>query len=118
MDAVLALPDIGDRVGFSGGVIAVGVRLAGVDPRVAAGGLFAGSYVPRSTMDEARRIGIPIHVLPQWDDEGKDRQAALDLFDAFASTEKTLVANMGGHTGVPAFAGEDAGPVFVRHLRF
>ena len=117
LDAVLALPEIGDRVGFSGGVIAVGVRLAATDPRIAAAGLFAGSYVPRSTMDEARGIGIPIHVLLQWDDEGNDRQAALDLFDAFASTEKTLVANMDGHTGVPAFAGEDAGRFFVRHLR-
>lgn len=117
MDAVLALPEIGTGVGFSGGVIAVGVRLAAVDPRIAAAGLFAGSFVPRSTMDEARAIGIPIHVLLQWDDEGNDRQAALDLFDAFASTEKTLVANMGGHTGVPVFAGEDAERFFVRHLR-
>lgn len=117
LDAVLALPEIGDRVGFSGGVIAVGVRLAAVDPRIAAAGLFAGSYIPRSTMEEARRVTIPLHVLLQWDDEGNDRQAALDLFDAFASTEKTLVANMGGHTGVPAFAGEDAGRFFARHLQ-
>ncbi|WP_239642491.1 alpha/beta hydrolase [Microbacterium sp. B19] len=35
----------------------------------------------------------------------------------FASREKTLVANMGGHTGVPAFAGKDAGRFFVRHLQ-
>lgn len=116
LDAVLALSEIGARVGFSGGVIAVGVRLAATDPRIAAAGLFAGRYVPRPTMEEARGIGIPIHVLLQWDDEGNGRQAALDLFDAFASREKTLVANMGGHTGVPAFAGEDAGRFFVRHL--
>ena len=31
----------------------------------------------------------------------KQQTAALDLFDAFGSTEKTLHANMGGHTGVP-----------------
>ena len=68
-------------------------------------------------MEEARGIGIPIHVLLQWDDEGNDRQAALDLFDAFGSREKTLVAHMGGHTGVPSFAGEDAARVFVRHLQ-
>ena len=117
LDAMLALPEIGTRVGFSGGVIAVGVRLAATDPRIAAAGLFAGSYVPRSAVEEARGIGIPIHVLLQWDDEGNDRQAALDLFDAFGSREKTLVANMGGHTGVPVFAGEDAGRFFVRHLR-
>jgi hypothetical protein len=43
----------------------------------------------------------PLHVLLQWDDEGNDRQMALDLFDAFASPEKTLHANMGGHTASP-----------------
>lgn len=67
-------------------------------------------------MDEARRITIPLHGLLQWDDEGNDRQMALDLFDAFASTEKTLYANMGGHTGVPSFASEDAARFFARHL--
>ncbi|MBD8078351.1 hypothetical protein [Cellulosimicrobium arenosum] len=45
------------------------------------------------------------------------RQLALDLFDAFGSREKTLQANLGGHTGVPPFAGDDAGRFFARHLR-
>lgn len=116
LDEMLALPGIGDRVGISGGVIAIGTRLAAVEPRITAAGLFAGSYVPRTTMDEARRVTIPLHVLLQWDDEGNDRQMALDLFDAFGSTEKTLHANMGGHTGVPHFAGEDAARFFARHL--
>lgn len=116
LDEVLQLPEIGKRVGFSGGVIAIGVRLAAVDARIAAAGLFAGSYVPRTTVEEARRITIPVHVLLQWDDQGNDRDMALELFDAFGSTEKTLHANMGGHTGVPAFAGEDAARFFTRHL--
>jgi hypothetical protein len=34
-----------------------------------------------------------------------DRQLALDLFEAFGTEEKTLHANMGGHTGVPPFEG-------------
>ena len=42
---------------------------------------------------------------------------ALDLFDAFGSKEKSLHANMGGHTGVPQFAGEDAAQFFDRHLK-
>ncbi len=67
LDAVRALPGIGSKFGFSGGVIAVGVRLAAVDPRIAAAGLFAGSYVLRSTLDEARRVTIPPHVLSRWD---------------------------------------------------
>lgn len=116
LDDLLRLPDIGGPVGYSGGVIAIGVRLAVVEPRIAAAGLFAGSFVPHATMAEARRVTIPLHVLLQWDDEGNDRQAALELFDAFGSGQKTLQANMGGHTGVPAFAGDDAARFFARHL--
>ncbi|WP_328346725.1 alpha/beta hydrolase [Micromonospora sp. NBC_00421] len=117
LDALLSLPGIGSPVGYSGGVISVGIRLAVVEPRIVAAGLFAGSLVPRTMFEEARRVTIPLHVLLQWDDEGNDRKAALDLFDAFGSREKTLHANMGGHTGVPQFAGEDAARFFARHLR-
>ncbi|QLQ35361.1 alpha/beta hydrolase [Micromonospora robiginosa] len=117
MDALLSLPGIGGPVGYSGGVISIGVRLAVVEPRIVAAGLFAGSLVPRVMFEEARQVTIPLHVLLQWDDEGNDRQAALDLFDAFGSAEKTLHANMGGHAGVPEFAGEDAARFFARHLR-
>ncbi|BBC91247.1 dienelactone hydrolase family protein [Streptomyces griseofuscus] len=117
LDTFLALPEVGGPVGYSGGVISIGIRLAAVDPRIAAAGLFAGSYVPRAMFEEARKVTIPLYVLLQWDDEGNDRQAALDLFDAFGSTEKTLEANMGGHTGVPQFAGEAAGQFFTRHLK-
>jgi hypothetical protein len=116
LDAVLDLPEVRGPVAISGGVIAIGVRLALVERRVVAAGLFAGSFVPRSIIEDARRVTIPVHVLLQWDDEGNDRQLALDLFDAFGSTEKTLQANLGGHTGVPAHAAEDAGRFFVRHL--
>ncbi|MCO1659396.1 alpha/beta hydrolase [Pseudonocardia humida] len=117
LDALLALPEIGGPVGYSGGVISIGVRLAVVEPRIAAAGLFAGSFVPRTILEEARQVTIPLHVLLQWDDEGNDRQTALDLFDAFGSTEKTLHANMGGHTGVPQFEGDAANRFFARHLR-
>ncbi|MGI5473177.1 dienelactone hydrolase family protein [Streptomyces sp. CA-132043] len=116
LDALLTLPEIGGPVGYSGGVIAIGTRLAVVEPRIAAVVLFAGSFVPRATFEEARQVTIPLHVLLQWDDEGNDRQSALDLFDAFGSKEKTLHANLGGHTGVPQFAGEAAARFFTRHL--
>jgi hypothetical protein len=118
LDALLALPEITDGpVGIAGGVISLGVRLAVVEPRISAAVLFAGSYVPRSMFEEARQVTIPLLVLLQWDDEGNDRQMALDLFDAFASKEKTLHANMGGHTGIPAFEGEYANRFFTRHLK-
>ncbi|MER7770514.1 alpha/beta hydrolase [Kitasatospora sp. NPDC096140] len=116
LDALLALPEIGGPVGYSGGVIAIGTRLARVEPRIEAAVLFAGSFVPAVMFEEARQVGIPLHVLLQWDDEGNDRQAALDLFDAFGSQEKTLNANLGGHTGVPQFAGDAAAQFFARHL--
>jgi hypothetical protein len=117
IDALLSLPEIGGPVGYSGGVISIGVRLAAVEPRIVAAGLFAGSFVPRAIFEAARQVTIPLHVLLQWDDEGNDRQAALDLFDAFGSKEKTLHANMGGHTGVPQHAGQDAAGFFARHLK-
>ncbi|GAB7028767.1 alpha/beta hydrolase [Streptomyces sp. NPDC021749] len=117
LDALLSLPDIGGPVGYSGGVVSTGIRLAVVEPRIVAAVLFAGSFVPRAIFEEARQVTIPLHVLLQWDDEGNDRQAALDLFDAFGSTEKTLHANMGGHTGVPQFAGDAAAQFFTRHLK-
>ncbi|MFJ5301252.1 alpha/beta hydrolase [Streptomyces sp. NPDC088350] len=117
LDALLSLPEIGGPVGYSGGVISIGIRLALVEPRIVAVGLFAGSLVPRAMFEEARRVTIPLHVLLQWDDEGNDRQAALDLFDAFGSEEKSLHANMGGHTGVPQFAGDSATQFFTRHLK-
>lgn len=116
LDAVLSLPEIDGPVGYSGGLISIGVRLAVVEPRISAALLFAGSYVPLRIVDEARLVTIPLQVLLQWDDEGNDRQQALDLFDAFGSKEKTLHANMGGHTGVPQFEGDDANRFFTRHL--
>lgn len=116
LDEVLALPGVGGPVGISGGVTAIGVRLALVEPRVVAAGLFAGSYVPRVIIEEARAVTVPVHVLLQWDDRDNDRQMALDLFDAFGSEEKTLQANLGGHTGIPPYAADDAARFLVRHL--
>lgn len=117
LDALLMQPEIGGPVGFSGGLISIGIRLAVVEPRLAAAVLFAGSFVPRAILAEARQVTIPLHVLLQWDDEGNERQAALDLFDALGSEEKTLHANMGGHSGVPQYAGEEANRFFGRHLK-
>jgi hypothetical protein len=117
VDALLSLPEIGGPVGYAGGVIAIGIRLAVVEPRISAAAFFAGSFVPAAMLEEARQITIPLQVLLQWDDEGNDRQAALDLFDAFGSKEKTLHANMGGHTGVPQFEVDDGSRFFARHLK-
>lgn len=117
LDALLARHEIGGPVGCDGGVMGVGIRLAKVEPRISAAVLFAGSFVPRSMFEEARQVTIPLQVLLQWDDEGNDRQMALDLFDAFGSAEKTLHANLGGHTGIPAYELDAGARFFARHLR-
>ncbi|MFI9172083.1 dienelactone hydrolase family protein [Streptomyces lincolnensis] len=116
LDALLTLPEIGGPVGYSGWM-ALGIRLAVVEPRIAAAGFFAGGFVPAAQREEVRRITVPLLMLLQWDDEGNPRQRALDLFDAFASKEKTLHANPGGHTGTPWFELEDGNRFFDRHLK-
>ncbi|MFI5765736.1 alpha/beta hydrolase [Streptomyces sp. NPDC051563] len=116
LDALLALPGIGGPVGYSGWT-AVGIRLAVAEPRIAAAGFFAGGFVPRAQREEARQVTVPLLLLLQWDDEGNPRQRALDLFDAFGSKEKTLHANLGGHTGTPWFEVEDGNRFFDRHLK-
>ncbi|MCF2527006.1 dienelactone hydrolase family protein [Yinghuangia soli] len=128
LDALLALPELGEPggpggpaelgvpVGYSGWT-ALGIRLAATEPRIKAAGLFAGGFVPRAQRDEARQVTIPLLLLLQWDDEGNPRDRALDLFDAFGSEEKTLHANLGGHTGTPWFEAEDGTRFFDRHLK-
>ncbi|MFJ3233804.1 dienelactone hydrolase family protein [Streptomyces sp. NPDC086787] len=116
LDALLALPEIGGPVGYSGWT-AVGIRLAVAEPRIAAAGFFAGGHVPRAQREEARQVTVPLLLLLQWDDEGNPRQRALDLFDAFGTEEKTLHANMGGHTGTPWFELDDGNRFFARHLK-
>ncbi|MFB7497884.1 dienelactone hydrolase family protein [Streptomyces sp. NPDC056161] len=116
LDALLSLPETGGPVGYSGWT-ALGIRLAVTEPRIAAAGLFAGGFVPRAQREEARQVTVPLLFLLQWDDEGNPRQRALDLFDAFGSKEKTLHANLGGHTGTPWFEREDGDRFFGRHLK-
>jgi dienelactone hydrolase len=116
LDALLALPGIDGPVGYSGWM-ALGIHLAATEPRIAASAYFAGGYVPLAQREEARRITLPLLMLLQWDDEGNPRERALDLFDAFATKEKTLHANTGGHTGTPWFELDDGNRFFDRHLK-
>ena len=116
LDAVLALPEVGGPVGFSGWM-ALGIRLAVIEPRIAAAGFFAGGFVPRAQREEARQVKIPLLLLLQWDDAGNPRQRALDLFDAFGTKEKTLHANLVGHTGTPWFEGVDVNRFYGRPLK-
>ncbi len=115
LDALLSRPEIGGPVGYEG-MTATGIRLALVEPRILAAVFFGMGFVPGILREAARQVTIPLQFLLQWDDEGMERQPALDLFDAFGTKEKTLHANLGGHAGTPWFEVDDAARFFTRHL--
>lgn len=119
LDALQQLPEIGTEapVGFGGGITlgtGIGIPLTAADPRITAA-IFGGGFVVHEALIEAaRRITVPVQFLLPWDDEHVDRQSAFALFDAFASTEKTLHANPGDHRDIRWF-GLDEG-FLARHL--
>ena len=93
---------------------AIGVPLAAAEPRITAA-VFG--LVGHETLAEAAaRVTVPVEFLLQWDDELVPRDSGLALFDAFASGEKTLHANLGRHAGLPAFELESSQRFFTRHL--
>jgi dienelactone hydrolase len=118
LDALQQLPEIGadGPVGYFGLNMgtAIGVPLVAADPRITAA--VFGQHWPHVLAEKARQITIPIEFDMQWDDEHITREHALALFDAFASTEKTLHANSGRHKAVPRFEVDSAVRFFARHL--
>lgn len=118
LDALQALDGVGaGAVGFWGVSMGsgIGVPFAAADPRITAAvfGLAGGQTLTRA----AAGITVPVEFLLQWDDEAVPRDWGLALFGAFASREKTLHANPGGHTAVPAFELESSERFFARHLQ-
>ncbi|HEX6443960.1 MAG TPA: alpha/beta hydrolase [Streptosporangiales bacterium] len=119
IDALLELPEFGADapVGYGGGITlgtAIGIPLTAVEPRITAA-IFGGGFFPHEDLIQAaRRITVPVQFLLPWDDEHVDRQAALALFDAFGSTEKTLHANPGDHRTIRWHGVDDA--FLARHL--
>ncbi|ROQ78260.1 dienelactone hydrolase [Streptomyces sp. CEV 2-1] len=118
LDALQELPEIGadGPVGYFGIALgtAIGVPLVAVEPRITAA--VFGLMWPDALVETARQITVPIEFDLQWDDERIPREAGLALFDAFASKEKTLHANAGGHFGFPRFEADSAVRFFARHL--
>ncbi|MFE7564940.1 dienelactone hydrolase family protein [Kitasatospora sp. NPDC057500] len=117
LDAVQRLDDIGTGpVGYWGVSLGcgLGVPFVADEPRVRAAVLGLGGALASAA--EAARITVPVEFLLQWDDERVPRAAGLALFEAFASTEKTLHANPGRHGDVPAFELDGALRFFARHL--
>jgi pimeloyl-ACP methyl ester carboxylesterase len=118
LDALQELPEIGagGPVGYLGINMgtAIGVPLVAIEPRITAA--VFGQHWPDELAEAARRISIPIEYVLQWDDEHIPRESGLALFDAFASTEKTLHANAGRHKELPRFEADSAVRFFARHL--
>lgn len=104
------------RVGYWGVSLgtAIGVRLAAAEPRISAAVLGLASH--ETLTHAAARVTIPVEFLLQWDDELVPRESALALFGALGSADKTLHANPGRHTDVPAFEIDSAERFFLRHL--
>ncbi|MEV4760052.1 alpha/beta hydrolase [Micromonospora sp. NPDC049559] len=119
LDALQELPEIGAEapIGYGGGIsmgTAIGVPLTAVEPRITAAVFGGGFFVYDALIEAARRITVPVQFLLPWDDEHVDRRSALALFDAFASTEKTLHANPGDHRTIRWVGLDDE--FLARHL--
>ena len=95
-----------------------GLPLAARDDRIAAAVFGLNALVPGDEEQAARAasITIPLLFLNQSDDELMTRDAALALWDAFGSAEKTMHINPGGHVQVPRFERDASEAFFRRHL--
>ena len=97
---------------------AIGVPFVAAEPRItcAVFGL-AGLRQGAAEMEAAAKaIRIPVEFVFQWEDAVAPRETGLALFNAFASPEKTMHINPGGHMDIPAFEGASWERFFVRHL--
>ncbi|MCX4649432.1 MULTISPECIES: alpha/beta hydrolase [unclassified Streptomyces] len=118
LDALQKLPAIGidGPVGFWGINMgtAIGVPFVAAEPRITAA--VFGQHWPDVLAEKAKHITVPIEFDLQWDDEHISREEGLALFDAFASTEKSLHVNSGKHKELPRFEADSAVRFFARHL--
>jgi len=98
-----ALPATGSTVGFWGVSMgsALGIPLAAAEPRIRTA-VFGLIGATEPLVHAAATITASVRFLLQWDDQLIARDAGLTLFDAFATRQKSLHANPGGHGDVPA----------------
>lgn len=119
LDALQALPEIGVAapVGYGGVSLGVvtGMMLTAIESRIAAVS-FGGVLVSGALIEAAAKITVPVEYRIPWDDEEFDRTAGIALFDAFASSEKTLHAHSGTHHPVPEHERDSSVRFFGRHL--
>ena len=118
IDALLALPEVGAHapIGYSGMSLAsaIGIPLTAIEPRITAA-VFGWASAHDALLDAAKRVTIPIEFLLPLDDKEIPRDFGLELFDAFGSVDKVLLAFPGGHHAVPTDGRIDT-RFFPRHL--
>jgi dienelactone hydrolase len=121
IDAVEALPDVGNGPtgywGVSMGTI-FGVPLLAAEPRISCAvlGLMGVGGGGRTYEDKAKSITIPLQFMVQWQDELMPPDRGIALYEAFGSTDKTLIGNQGAHAAVPPFMFAINDDFFQRHL--
>jgi predicted esterase len=97
-------------LGFSMGTM-MGIPVCVADERIAVAvlGLMGVLGPNKDDLEQcAPELSIPLRFLMQWDDEVAPRDQCLELFAAIGSKRKTLHANPGAHSNVPAFEIEAA----------
>jgi dienelactone hydrolase len=122
LDAVQSLEFVGRNgpVGYWGVSMgtAIGVPFVASEPRIkcAVFGL-AGLRGGATALEEAAKsITIPLEFVFQWEDAVAPRESGIALFNAFASKEKAMHINPGGHVEIPNFEGASWQAFYVRHL--
>jgi pimeloyl-ACP methyl ester carboxylesterase len=95
-----------------------GIPMLAQDGRIRAAVLGLNALAPGNATlkEQAQSITIPLLFLNQAGDELMTREAALALWDAFGSKEKTMHINPGGHVQVPLFERKSSEEFFRRHL--
>jgi len=97
---------------------AIGVPFVAQCPRITAAVFGLAGLRPGAAEFEAaaRQITCPVEFVFQWEDAVAEREHGLGLFNAFASAEKTMHINPGGHVDIPDFEGASWERFFARHL--
>jgi len=97
---------------------AIGVPFVAQQPKITCAVFGLAGLRPNAAEFEAaaRAISIPVEFVFQWEDAVAPREHGIALFNAFASAEKTMHINPGGHMDIPAFERASWERFYVRHL--